>query len=174
MGAVAVHVLAVVIVGMQQEEPPVDLALPASEQIAEVTFEPAPPQPAEPTPPPEEPETFEAPPAPVDPPEFIEEASTPPPARTNRTRSIAPLARPQPAGPSGGTMSISSAKAVAISAPRPEYPYEARRARITGSGVVLMTVDPTSDRVTSATMASEHREYYSRQRRDQRVPEMAV
>ena len=38
-------------------------------------------------------------------------------------------------------MSMSSAKAVAVSAPRPEYPYEARRSKITGSGVCVMTVD---------------------------------
>jgi protein TonB len=50
-------------------------------------------------------------------------------------------------------MSMSSAKAVAVSAPRPEYPYEARRSKITGSGVCVMTVDPGSGAVTSATMA---------------------
>jgi protein TonB len=50
-------------------------------------------------------------------------------------------------------MSMSSAKAVAISAPRPEYPYEARRSKITGSGVCVMTVDTSSGAVTDATMA---------------------
>jgi protein TonB len=50
-------------------------------------------------------------------------------------------------------MSMSSAKAVAIRAPRPEYPYEARRSQITGSGVVVMTVDPATGTVTSAVMA---------------------
>jgi len=48
---------------------------------------------------------------------------------------------------------MSSAKAVAVSAPRPEYPYEARRSKVTGSGVCVMTVDPGSGAVTSATMA---------------------
>jgi len=50
-------------------------------------------------------------------------------------------------------MSMSSARAVAVSAPRPEYPYEARRARATGSGVCVMTVDPSTGAVTSAVMA---------------------
>ena len=52
-----------------------------------------------------------------------------------RTKPVAPIARPKPAGPIGPDVHV-SAKAVAIfSAPRPEYPYEARRSKITGSGV---------------------------------------
>ncbi|CAN5809432.1 hypothetical protein BH20VER1_BH20VER1_02170 [soil metagenome] len=45
-----------------------------------------------------------------------------------------------------------SAKVLALSAPRPEYPYEARRQRAIGSGVVLLTVDYGSGRVTHAQM----------------------
>jgi protein TonB len=33
-------------------------------------------------------------------------------------------------------------------APRPVYPYEARRQRITGSGAVLLTIDATAGTVT--------------------------
>jgi TonB family protein len=51
-------------------------------------------------------------------------------------------------------MSMSSAKAVAVSAPRPEYPYEARRTHATGSGVCVMTVDVASGAVTDASMAT--------------------
>jgi protein TonB len=47
---------------------------------------------------------------------------------------------------------MSSAKVVALSAPRPEYPYEARRQRITGSGIVAMTVDSATGRVTEVSM----------------------
>ena len=46
-----------------------------------------------------------------------------------------------------------SAEEVAISAPRPEYPYDARRHKITGSGVVVFIVDPKSGSVTNAVMA---------------------
>jgi protein TonB len=53
---------------------------------------------------------------------------------------------------SPGSLSLSSAKIAALSAPRPEYPYEARRQKITGSGIVAMTVDPATGRVTDVTM----------------------
>lgn len=39
-----------------------------------------------------------------------------------------------------------------ISAPRPEYPLEARARRWTGGGVVVMEVDSTTGKVTTATM----------------------
>jgi TonB family protein len=48
--------------------------------------------------------------------------------------------------------SLSAAKAVAISAPFPDYPYLAKRAHITGSGVCVMLVDRRSGRVTRAMM----------------------
>jgi protein TonB len=50
-------------------------------------------------------------------------------------------------------MSLSSAKVFAVNAPRPEYPYEARRQKITGDGIVVMTVDPGSGSVTDVSMA---------------------
>jgi TonB family protein len=46
-----------------------------------------------------------------------------------------------------------AARAVAISAPRPEYPYEARRARITGKGIAVMHVDTSTGVVSDAVMA---------------------
>jgi TonB family protein len=48
--------------------------------------------------------------------------------------------------------SISGAKASAIFAPRPAYPYEARSRHIMGSGVCVVTVDTASGSVTDATM----------------------
>jgi protein TonB len=42
---------------------------------------------------------------------------------------------------------------LAISAPRPEYPYEARRQRTTGDGIVAMTIDPLTGRVTDVSMS---------------------
>ena len=62
-------------------------------------------------------------------------------ANENEQNEIcAPIARARRAGLPGGALSIFS-ESVALSAPRPEYPYEAGRARITGSGVVLKTIE---------------------------------
>jgi len=85
-----------------------------------------------------------------------EELATPAPRTEKKTRA---KKRARPAAQSGptefpiaGTMSLSAAKAVAVSTPIPEYPYQARRAHITWSGVCVMTVDTASGNVTSAVM----------------------
>ena len=41
---------------------------------------------------------------------------------------------------------------MAISAPLPEYSYEAKRRNLTGSGICVVSVDPTTGRVTDARM----------------------
>jgi protein TonB len=51
------------------------------------------------------------------------------------------------------TTSLRSIKAMMAYAPRPVYPYEARRRRLTGSGVALLTVDQTSGDVIDVIMA---------------------
>ena len=79
-----------------------------------------------------------------------EELATPAPPTGKKTRAkkrVTPAAQPIV-----GTMSFSTAKAVAVSTPIPEYPYQARRAHVTWSGVCLMTVDTASGNVTSAVM----------------------
>jgi protein TonB len=78
---------------------------------------------------------------------FQEENVTPPPVRAHRKARPASLVR-------GTTMaSLRSVKAMVAYAPRPVYPYEARRQRVTGSGVALLAVDQTSGTVTDALMA---------------------
>jgi TonB family protein len=47
---------------------------------------------------------------------------------------------------------IAKAKALTIYAPRPAYPYEARSKHLTGSGIVLLNIDPSSGSVTSAQL----------------------
>ncbi len=42
---------------------------------------------------------------------------------------------------------------MAVSAPLPEYPYQAKHAKVTGSGVCVMIVDTASGKVTNAMMA---------------------
>jgi TonB family protein len=77
---------------------------------------------------------------------FREENLTPPPIRAHRK------ARP-PSLIGGTTASLRSVKAKVAYAPRPVYPYEARRQRVTGSGIALLTVDQTSGTVTDVRMA---------------------
>jgi TonB family protein len=83
-----------------------------------------------------------------------EALATPVTEKKTRIKRRAPVTA-QPAAaelPVASTMSLLAAKAVAISTRMPQYPYEAKRAHITGSGVCVMTVDSTSGNVTDAVM----------------------
>jgi protein TonB len=141
-GAAVIHLTAVV-AAMKREPPPIDLSnIPDAVVIG---LDQAPPE-VVPTPPPEEPEAPPPPPPPTSEPEFKEEQPTPPPKPKQQVK-IQPIARPQVAG----VVSASNAKANAISAPKPEYPYEARSRRLTGSGICVVSVDPSGN-VTSADM----------------------
>jgi periplasmic protein TonB len=137
-----------VIAAIKREQPPPDLSdIPTA--TVEATIEQAEEQP---TPPPEDIPVPEPPPMPQEVPEFHEE-NTPPPKQVKPTKPTAPIKAPQTGTARPATMSISGAKALAISSPRPEYPYEARSRHITGSGVCVVSVDVASGSVTDATMA---------------------
>ena len=143
-GALLVHAIAVV-AAIKHEPPAIDLSqIPSAEVIATLETPTD-----EPTPPPEDIPLPEPPPMPDIQPEFHEE-TTPPPKRPPNAK-VAPVKAPTAARPSG-VMSISSAKALALNSPRPEYPYEARSRHITGSGVCVVSVDAAGN-VTDATMA---------------------
>jgi TonB family protein len=58
---------------------------------------------------------------------------------------VASIAAPVP-------MSLSVAQSMAISAPLPQYSYEAKRRKLTGSGVCVVTVDTATGTVTDARM----------------------
>jgi TonB family protein len=140
-GAVLIEAASVVIAGMKHEPPAIDLSqIPTA--TVEATLQPE----DQPTPPPEDIPIQEPPPIPEVAPEFHEEK--PPPPKTNRPTG--PVKAPQGVT---GTMSITGAKAVAIFAPKPEYPYEARSRHQTGSGVCVLSVDVPTGNVTDATMA---------------------
>ena len=145
-GALAIHALAVGIAALHPEPPEIDLAdIPEAFVELSVEQEQAPP---EPTPPPEEePAPVEAPPEPKEPQEFVEEKPTPPPKpRTNKP--VAPIARPTTQGPTGPAP---SGRAAMIFKPNIQYPYEAKRSKITGSGVIVVSVT-SSGSVSSASM----------------------
>jgi TonB family protein len=52
------------------------------------------------------------------------------------------------------TGQVGSEKALAVYAPRPQYPYEARSRRIAGAGVAVLAVDPNTGLVKKAEMAA--------------------
>jgi TonB family protein len=86
-----------------------------------------------------------------------EEVATPAPEPEKKTggkRHATSGAKPtEPRFPVADLMSLSAAQAIAVRAPLPEYPYQAKRAHITGSGVCVMTVNTASGNVTNAMMA---------------------
>src|SRR5438270_5014262 len=142
-GAVAIHLSAVAIAAIKHEAPMVDLSNIPTASV-EAMLQPE----DQPTPPPEDIPMPEPPPVPDVQPEFHEEK--PPPPRP-QTKPAGPIKAPQAGVP--GTMSITGAKAVAIYAPKPEYPYEAKSRHQTGSGVALLSVDTGSGSVTDVSMA---------------------
>src|SRR2546423_6242678 len=140
-GAIGIHLASVGIAAMKHEPAVVDLSnIPTA--TVEAMLQPE----DQPTPPPEDIPIQEPPPIPEVAPEFHEEK--PPPPKTNKPAG--PIKAPQGVT---GTMSISGAKAVAIYAPKPDYPYEAKSRHQTGSGVALLSVDTASGSVTDVSMA---------------------
>ena len=138
-----INVIAVALA--QKREVPVEVPPDIPTAVVEATLQAT----EEPTPPPEDIPLPEPPPPPEIKPEYVEE-TTPPPKKPQAAK-FTPIKAPQAAG-RPGTMSISSAKALATYAPRPQYPYEARSRHVTGSGVCVVEVSPSGS-VTSASMA---------------------
>jgi TonB family protein len=77
---------------------------------------------------------------------FVEENRMQPPVRARKKTRAASLVK-------GIAAPFGSVKALVLYAPRPGYPYEAHRHRITGSGIALLIVDPTHGDVTAVQMA---------------------
>ena len=142
--AVLVHAAAVAIAGMSGTPPRAAIVAPPSD-VTVVIFDPLPPQTVEPPPP----EISTLPPPEQLENTFVDETVTPPPPQQRLPRAPQRLVK---SAPTSARMSFRAAKVFAISAPRPEYPYEARRQRATGSGVALLTVDPMTGSVTDVRM----------------------
>ena len=138
-GALGIH-LAAVVASQRHEALPVDLPPQPPQVVEAVLARP------EATPPPEDIPFPEPPPPPEIQPEFGEER-TPPPKQPQNAQKFTPIKAP-------GPMSMSRAKALALYAPRPQYPYEARSRHVTGSGVIVAQVDAASGNVTSASVSS--------------------
>jgi TonB family protein len=138
--AVAIHIGAIRLAAMHQAEPQTASGF----STPDIIFEPLEPitdqlrDPADPIPSP-----------PVIDQTFTEPTTTPP--TVHRDTKVTPIVRPR-TSTMPSSIRLSSAKVFAVSAPRPEYPYEARRQRITGDGVALLSIDPDSGNVVRVTM----------------------
>jgi protein TonB len=135
--ALAIHLTAVAL-AQKREAVAVELP-PQPPQVVEATL--APP---EATPPPEDIPLPEPPPPPDIKPEFVEERTPPPRPPPSAPQKFTPI--------KASALSMSQAKALAINAPRPPYPYEARAHHIMGSGVISVNVDPATGNVTDASV----------------------
>src|SRR5216117_4539122 len=138
-GAVAIHLTAVAVA--QKREAPVEVPPDVPTAVVEATLQAT----EEPTPPPEDIPLPEPPPPPEIKPEFVEERTPPPRPPPTAQQKFTPI--------KAQAMTMSKAKALAVNAPRPQYPYEARSRHITGSGVCVVTVNPASGNVTGGSMA---------------------
>jgi protein TonB len=133
--AAAIHVGAVVLAKNQSEKTTIQDFTPPGADIEFLDTEPDPAPPDE---------TVTPPPAELSPDEqtFVEENRAPQPVRPRKKTRIAFFTR-------GAATSFGSVKASVMYAPRPIYPYEARRQRMTGSGIALLSVDPVVGNVTN-------------------------
>ncbi|PYL91423.1 MAG: hypothetical protein DMF14_07030 [Verrucomicrobia bacterium] len=93
-----------------------------------------------------DPDISVSPPEPVPAADFVEPQETGRVIKTQRT--------PAPIQSFGQTRfaAVGNAKAFVLSAPRPDYPYEARSRHIIGSSVAVISVDPNSGLAVDAMM----------------------
>jgi TonB family protein len=77
---------------------------------------------------------------------FPEENRTPPPVRPRKKTRVASFVK-------GAAAPFGAVRALVTYAPRPVYPYEARRLRITGSGMALLMVASADGNVVDVRMA---------------------
>ena len=73
--------------------------------------------------------------------------------KTHAKPRATPSAQPEAAAsPVASVMSLAAARAIAVKTRIPDYPYQAQRTNLTGSGVCLMQVDTATGKVITATM----------------------
>ncbi len=74
------------------------------------------------------------------------------PRSKNRSRPRPPVQPEATISREPVPVSLSVARSMAIKAPLPRYPYEAKRRDLTGSGICVLTVDAVTGKVTNVTM----------------------
>ncbi len=83
--------------------------------------------------------------------EFIEDNVKPPLVRPRKKAPVSPVVHS--IGIGTGKAQSGSVKALVLYAPKPNYPYEARRAGTTGSGVARLTINSAVGAVIDARIA---------------------
>ena len=144
--ALLIHVGAVAVAELRPQ--PTEISPPVSDE----TWIDIEPETAAQTPPAAPVEDLEVAPPPPQVSESVftdDENPTPPPRR--RAKQAPPIVRPPATAASRGVSG--SPKAFAVTAPRPEYPYEARRQRLTGSGIATLTIESATGAVVNVTMS---------------------
>ncbi len=143
--AIAIHLTAIVIAENRSKFVMTDLGPSAPEVIGIDDLSPSTPQEPEMVSPPEQ-----VPPTANDE-SFPQEDATSPTIPARKKTPIMPVARSTSTGIATATHA-GSVKALTMYAPRPAYPYEARRGRITGSGIAELSVNPGVGYVIDARM----------------------
>ena len=116
--------------------------LPGNDDVTDIEFENPQAEPEQESPPVETTTS----PLPTNQDEFAEE---PKPTPIRMTKSATPIRTSRLATPH---VQSRSDKLSPIQAPKPEYPYVARQHHITGSGIVMLDVDPASGSVVCANL----------------------
>ena len=129
--ALAIHLSALAFAALKRDPAsvgatPIDFSMPPAD--AEVTLD--------------QPETVQIPHDSVSSTDFLDDSSPPPP----------PVRKPSSIRGRNISTALRGAafKALAIIAPRPAYPYEARSRHITGSGIIIVSVDPATGIIVDA------------------------
>jgi periplasmic protein TonB len=140
--AITVHLTAIAIAGNKAK--PVSVTLWGEPQGPVEGIDPPPPTDVEIILPPDQPI--------VENPEFVDANITRPPIHPRMKTPVVAVPRAIGMG-TARTMGFGSAKALTLYAPKPNYPYEARRGGVTGSGIAELVVNPESGIVIDARMS---------------------
>jgi periplasmic protein TonB len=144
LAAAMIHLGAIAFANAHKAEGPTAAGSPS--ESAEISIEPANPD-LDPQP------TFDPlPTSPAIDDSFVQDPATPPPVRQRLSKST-PVVRSPAIAAVPRSLNLSGAKALAVSTPRPEYPFEARRQKITGSGLAVLSVDAASGNVKDVRMS---------------------
>ncbi len=145
--AALIHLSVIALAGrMMPETTPIEIFADDWIDVSGVVGPQDSPRPADPE------EISTPPPVPPSVDDFTADEKQPPIPELKRRAATKPLVRAE-AHPSAPIGKSGSAKVLASHAPRLEYPYEARRQHLIGSGVALLIVDISTGSVTDVKMS---------------------